>query len=195
MAHLAFLDACCLARPRAKPKSLVNVDNEVGGNTVARPKNVVNEADLEWQDTGRGGRTAAKRKRVGVASGLEKLGASIIEVAPGKRAFPRHWHAANEEFLYVISGTGTLKLGKEDAPLRAGDFVALPAGEGHVHEVSNDGTVPLRYLAASTNLAPDIAHFPDSQKLLALDGVGADGRLRVAVFPDSAAVDYWTGED
>lgn len=162
---------------------------------MTRPKSIVNEADVAWTDTTRGTRNTSKRKRFGPVTGLERLGASLYELAPGKRAFPRHWHAANEEFLYLLAGTGTLRLGAEEIAVRSGDFIALPAGAAHVHELVNTGEEPLRYFAVSTMNVPDVVHYPDSKKLMTIEGRGPDGKPLGGVYPEASAVDYWAGEE
>jgi uncharacterized cupin superfamily protein len=60
--------------------------------------------------------------------GAEKLGCSLFEVAPGKRAWPFHYHFANEEALYILEGSATLRLGAEEFQLSQGYFVALRSG-------------------------------------------------------------------
>ncbi len=52
-----------------------------------------------------GERIAYRRKLLGQATGAEKLGCSLFEIAPGKRAFPFHYHFANEEALYILEGS------------------------------------------------------------------------------------------
>ena len=56
------------------------------------------------------------------------LGCSAFSVEPGKRAFPKHGHLANDEALYIVSGSGTLTVGDESDAVTAGDFVMLPRG-------------------------------------------------------------------
>jgi len=162
---------------------------------MTRPKNIVNEADVAWSETARGERNASKRRRFGPITGLEKLGASIYELPPGKRAFPRHWHMANEEFLYILAGQGTLRLGDDSFSVTTGDFVGLPIGATHVHELVNTGTETLRYLAVSTMNVPDVVHYPDSQKVMTIEGRGPDGKPLGGVYPEASAVDYWSGEE
>ena len=41
------------------------------------------------------------RKRLGAAAGGQKIGASWFELQPGKKAFPFHYHLANEEAVFV----------------------------------------------------------------------------------------------
>ena len=47
--------------------------------------NVVNEQDLEWGEQSHG-KFGYRRKQLGSAAGGEKLGCSLYEVPPGRRA-------------------------------------------------------------------------------------------------------------
>lgn len=58
--------------------------------------NVVNEQDLEWGEQSHGEKFGYRRKQLGSAAGGEKLGCSLYEVPPGRRAWPYHYHLANE---------------------------------------------------------------------------------------------------
>ena len=51
-----------------------------------------------------------------------------LELAPGAEGFA-HDHAGNdqEEVYAVVAGSGVLRMGEEEIPLRAGHFVYLPA--------------------------------------------------------------------
>jgi uncharacterized cupin superfamily protein len=73
----------------------------------------VNEADIEWSDRDRG-ETAFRRKQLSEATDGDRLGCSLYELPPGKASWPYHYHTANEEALYVLSGTGTLRIGVDD---------------------------------------------------------------------------------
>ncbi len=48
--------------------------------------NVVNEKDLDWGEQKHGDKFYHRRKQLGSASGGEKLGCSLYEVPPGRRA-------------------------------------------------------------------------------------------------------------
>ena len=72
--------------------------------------NVVNEQDLEWGEQSHGEMFGYRRKQLGSAAGGEKLGCSLYEVPPGRRAWPYHYHLANEEAIYVLEGSGTLRI-------------------------------------------------------------------------------------
>jgi uncharacterized cupin superfamily protein len=160
---------------------------------------VVHAEDLAWTELSHGRRVALKRKQLGAAAHGRKLGCSLVELSPGRRSWPLHYHLGNEEAVYVLSGTGTLRLGTETVTVRAGDYVALPPGEACAHQLLNDGAEPLRYLCFSTMEAPDVLVYPDSRKVGVFAGAAPGGdkaaRTLQAYLPLSAEVDYWEGEE
>lgn len=159
----------------------------------------VHESDLPWTDVTHGTRVAMRRKQLGAAAKGRKLGCSLFELLPGKQSYPAHYHLANEEALYVLSGTGRVRLGEAMVPLKAGDYVALPPGPGAAHQLFNDGAEPLRYLAFSTMEEPDVIVYPDSRKVGVFAGAAPGGdkaaRTLHTYLPLSAEVDYWQGEE
>jgi len=132
---------------------------------------------------------AFRRKRLGAAAGGKGIGVSWFELQPGTKAFPHHYHLANEEAVFVLEGEGVLRLGDEEHPLRAGDYVAFPPGPP-AHQILNRSQAPVRFLAMSTMLDPEIAVYPDSKKL----GVLARRHGLVTVHRQDDAVDYYEGE-
>lgn len=123
----------------------------------------VDQTDLDWERTGdedEGG--VVRRKRLGAAAGGEALGCSLHELPPGEGSWPYHWHAANEEAIYVLAGRGFVRLPDGEARLSPGDYLARPAGPEGAHRVVNDGDEPLRYLVLSTMREPDVLGYPDA---------------------------------
>ena len=130
------------------------------------------------------------RKRLAADAGGKHLGVSWFELQPGKKAFPFHYHLANEEAVFVLEGEGVLRSGEEEVPLRRGDYVAfLPGPPGH--QIINRGSEPLRYLALSTMIEPEVAVYPDSKKM----GVLSRAHGFVQVHRQGEAVDYYEGEE
>jgi uncharacterized cupin superfamily protein len=83
-----------------------------------------------------------------------------------------------------------IRLGDEEHGVRAGDYVAFTPGPPG-HQVLNRSTAPLRFLALSTMIEPEVAVYPDSKKI----GVLARSHNVVSVHKQDAAVDYYEGED
>ena len=160
---------------------------------------VVHEPEVPWNEVTHGPKVAYRRKQLGAAAKGRKLGCSLMELPPGKFAFPRHFHTANEEAYFILSGTGRLRIGEDTVAVKAGDYAALPIGPEGAHQLINDGTEPLRYLAFSTMVEPDIAVYPDSGKVFLAVGSAPGGdkaaRTLTAILPLSAEVDYWSGEE
>ena len=147
-----------------------------------RHPNVVN-VDEVAPDGQAQGHFAFRRHRLGPAAGGRTVGCSHFEVAPGKTAFPFHFHSALEEVLFVLEGTGTLRLAKESIAVRAGDYVALPPGPEGAHQLTNTGGAPLRYLALAGSATPttiDVVGYPDSNKVAFAAGVDPTKGLRSA---------------
>jgi len=156
----------------------------------------VNEGDIEWT-TVDWGEMHVRRKQLGEAANGEELGCSLYELPPEDGAWPYHYHAANEEAIYVLAGSGRLRLDGDTHSLAAGDYVALPADERGAHRVVNDGGDTLRYLVVSTMTNPDVTVYPDSEKFGVFVGSppgGREGRSLEGFYRMDDEVDYWTGE-
>ncbi len=138
-----------------------------------RHPNVVNVEEIEPVEQGKG-HFGSRRRRLGTAAGGAALGCMHLEVAPGKTAFPFHFHSAFEEALFVIEGDGSARIGPETVAVRAGDYLVFPAGPATPHALTNTGSTPLRYLALSSPATPatlDIVAYPDSKKVAFASGV------------------------
>ena len=140
----------------------------------------------------------ARTGDVGVVIGARKLGYNVTEIAPSAAAFPFHNHRVNEEMFFVLEGAGELRLGHDRFALRPGDFIACPPGDQETaHQIINTGTQPLRFLAVSSVLDPEICEYPDSGKFSVSekrrkpDGT-SEGFRHVGRHIDKR--DYWEGE-
>lgn len=162
---------------------------------VDMPK--INESALDWETVDRGD-IGWRRKGLATAAGGEAIGCSLYELPAGNRSWPYHYHGANAEALYVLEGTGALRLDGETMALEVGDYVAFPADERGAHRVVNDTDTLLRYLMVSTMVSPDVTIYPDSGKVGAYveSAPGrSDERSVGGYFQLDDAVGYWTGED
>jgi uncharacterized cupin superfamily protein len=146
-----------------------------------------------------GTRFASRLTPIASTLGAAKLGYNLTEIPPGKTAFPYHFHYVNEEMFLVLEGTGQIRMPDGTHPLMPGDLVCCPPGPESAHQISNDGAVPLKYLALSTIQDPEVVEYPDSVKYGVTVGrkpgsAPQDSKFRVLAFKKDA-VDYWAGED
>lgn len=104
-------------------------------------------------------------KSLGDAVGLERLGVHLITVEPGRESTEFHVHHYEEECTYVLSGTGSVRLGEETQRIGPGDFIGYPTN-GVAHSMINDGDEPLVCLVVGQRLAQDVGDYPDAGKRL-----------------------------
>lgn len=155
--------------------------------------NIINIDNLEYMEFGDGGKFAARLGRIGPDAGAEKLGYNLTVVPPGKRAFPYHLHHKLEEMFFIIEGEGTLRYNGKEYPLQEGDIIACPPGPSTAHQIINTGKGELKYLSVSDAGGPEIAEYPDSNKVGILCGTFDSPALRMFVKKESG-VDYFEGE-
>jgi uncharacterized cupin superfamily protein len=139
-------------------------------------------------------RFEVQRARASPLLGLSKIGCTLHVVPPGATAYPFHSHRANEELLVVLEGRGELRFGSARHAAQAGDLIGCPTGGPETaHQLINNGDAPLKYLAISTMIDPDVCEYPDSGKVGAFAAGGSDGGL-MALWRQADAKDYWHGE-
>lgn len=102
-------------------------------------------------------------------TGLVKCGVNVIRVPPGKESFVHHVHLVDEEWMYVISGTGELRIGDERFAIGPGDFAGFPP-RTHAHHLRNTGTAELVYLSGGEAVDIGISDFPELGKRLVVAG-------------------------
>lgn len=114
---------------------------------------------------------------------------AIYEVAPGKSAYPYHFHVKNEEIFYIISGSGILKTPDGEKTVSAGDLLFFPADENGAHKLTNTSEKEsLVYIDFDTANDLDVAFYPDSGK------IGIWGKDINALYKTANNVDYYEGE-
>lgn len=77
------------------------------------------------------------RQRLGEAGGLTQFGVNLVQLPPGCWSGQRHWHAEEDEFVYVVAGEVVLMTDEGEQLLRAGDCAAFPANTPNGHQLVN----------------------------------------------------------
>lgn len=80
-----------------------------------------------------------QRKRLGLgdAAGLSQFGVNLLRLPPGVWSSQRHWHTAEDEFVYVLEGEVVLVTDAGEEVLRAGDCAGFKAGDPDGHHLLN----------------------------------------------------------
>lgn len=79
-----------------------------------------------------------------------------------------HYHPYSEEFVHVVAGNVTMRVGDEEVPLGPGDALVVPIGVRH--RVTHGGGEPAHLVFHLCPLAPrpelghvDTEHLPDAE--------------------------------
>ncbi len=119
------------------------------------------------------------RRRLGEALGLTDFGVNLTRLEPGAATALRHWHTAEDEFVFVLEGEVVLVSEAGEQVLGPGTCAGFPAGRADGHCLVNRGDRPALLLEIGSR-RPDVDEviYPDAD-LRALPGrrfVHADGR-------------------
>jgi uncharacterized cupin superfamily protein len=80
---------------------------------------------------------ARARQRLGESSGLSDFGVNLLRLPPGTWSSQRHWHTAEDEFVFVVEGEVVLITDSGEETLRAGDSAGFKAGVKDGHHLQN----------------------------------------------------------
>ena len=105
---------------------------------------------------------ARQRARLGDAAGLTQFGVNRLRLPPGAWSSQRHWHGAEDEFVYVLEGEVVLVSDDGEALLHAGDCAGFPAGAANGHHLQNrSGADALLLEVGSRRPEVDAVTYPD----------------------------------
>jgi uncharacterized cupin superfamily protein len=110
------------------------------------------------------------RRCLGDAADLTQFGVNLTRIAPGSWSSQRHWHTAEDEFVFVVQGEIVLVTDAGEETLRAGDCAGFRAGTADGHHLQNRSSQAALLLEVGAR-RPDLdeVFYPDID-LLALKG-------------------------
>lgn len=101
----------------------------------------------------------------GNTTGLTRMGVHLRTVVPGMAGTNRHFHTVEEEWTYVLSGEGIVRIGPLRIPVRAGSFVGFPPGPRPHHFLAG-GNEPLVMLeGGERRRSEDDGWYPDAHRM------------------------------
>lgn len=135
---------------------------------------VIAPDDMQVEET-TGGICGPKTARwIGDVGGLTQFGALIETLPPGSSSSVKHWHAAEDEMVFVLEGEVTLIEGDDETILRPGDAATFKAGVAVGHCLINRGSEPTRCLVVGTRAPVDVITYPDHDRICHRDRSAPD---------------------
>jgi uncharacterized cupin superfamily protein len=114
-----------------------------------------------------------ERKRLGNAAGLEQFGVNLSRLKPGAQSSQRHWHATEDEFVYILEGEVVLQEDGGETVLRPGDAAGWRAGVANGHCLINRSSRDVVFLEIGARAQHDRAQYPDIDLMVVRDEKGA----------------------
>ena len=111
-----------------------------------------------------------KRRALGDPHGLTKFGVNLTELAPGAVSALRHWHSAEDEFIYVTEGTPTLVTDAGEQVLAPGMCACFPAASGDAHRLENRSDAVVRFLEVGNRSESEHVTYPDDDMVMHREG-------------------------
>lgn len=115
-------------------------------------------------------------------AGLTRTGVSLARIPPGKESFVYHSHEREEEWLYILSGTGTAEIDGGNYEVGPGDFMGFPT-PSVAHHLRNTGADELVYLMGGESRDAEISTFPTLGKRM----VRVQGKIEIYDLNDAKA--------
>jgi len=111
-----------------------------------------------------------EKRALGDALKLTQFGVNLVTLAPGTWSSQRHWHANEDEFIYVLDGEVTLVTDAGEKVLGPGMAAGFPAGKPDGHHLVNRSERPALYLEVDTRAAYEEAHHSDIDMVARKEG-------------------------
>jgi uncharacterized cupin superfamily protein len=118
-----------------------------------------------------GEQLAGREKRaLGDPLGLSQFGVNLVTLASGSWSSQRHWHAKEDEFVYVLEGEVMLVTDAGEIVLGPGMAAGFPAGRPDGHHLINRSGSSVRYLEVGTRADTEEAHYSDIDMMAKKEG-------------------------
>ena len=120
-------------------------------------------------------RVMGREKRIlGDLFGLKNFGVNLTRLEPKAISSVRHSHAKQDEFLYVLQGTPTLRTDEGARQLAPGMCAGFRAGSGNAHQLVNETNEDVVYLEIGDRTPGEEVIYPDDDLQIAV----VDGRRK-----------------
>jgi uncharacterized cupin superfamily protein len=128
---------------------------------IINPENIPEKISSNYPEQFKPLVAGRSKKRLGDAAGLKNFGVNLTKLAPGSWSALRHWHAKQDEFIYVLEGELILVTNEGEQILTAGRAVGFPAGVANGHHLINRSNSVAIYLEIGDRTPEDEVIYPD----------------------------------
>jgi uncharacterized cupin superfamily protein len=112
------------------------------------------------------------RQRLGNVLGLDQFGVNLTRLKPDAQSSQRHWHQAEDEFVYVLEGELVLCEDSGETVLRPGDAAGWKANVPNGHCLVNRTNSDAVYLEIGSRMKRERASYPDIDMIAVKDEQG-----------------------
>jgi uncharacterized cupin superfamily protein len=113
-----------------------------------------------------------QRQRLGNAVSLDQFGVNLTRLQPGSQSSQRHWHEAEDEFVYMLEGELVLCENEGETILRPGDAAGFKAGVANGHCLVNRSGRDAVFLEIGTRMVHERVDYPDIDLMVRKDESG-----------------------
>jgi uncharacterized cupin superfamily protein len=113
-----------------------------------------------------------ERKRLGNAAGLDQFGVNLTTLKPGAASALRHWHAEEDELIFVLEGEVVLIENEGETVLEPGDAAGFKANNGNGHQLVNRSSRDVVYLEIGARSKHERVEYPDVDLMVIRDDKG-----------------------
>lgn len=108
-----------------------------------------------------------ERKQLGNAASLTQFGVNLLRLPPGSWSSQRHWHSAEDEFVFILEGEVVLVTDDGEEVLSAGECAGFRANEPDGHHLQNRSSRDAAVLEVGSRSNADATVYPDIDMIIA----------------------------
>ena len=130
------------------------------------------ESSTGYPDPYRQAVEGRSRRRLGNVVGLDQFGVNLTRLKSGAQSSQRHWHANEDEFIYMLEGELVLCEENAETVLKVGDAAGWKAGVANGHCLVNRSSRDAVYLEIGSRAKTERVEYPDIDMLFRRDERG-----------------------
>jgi uncharacterized cupin superfamily protein len=111
-----------------------------------------------------------EKTALGDVVGLSQFGVNLTRLKPGAASALRHWHAEEDEFVYMLEGEAVLVDDGGETVLKPGEAAGFKAGVANGHHLVNRSDRDVLYLEIGTRSPRERSEYPDDDLRIVRDG-------------------------